>query len=84
MTQTNTLSIEIKRYGNRKLYRMDESRYMTLGEVLTLAKSGASLKVTDVKTQTDITSETLIKAAVATGQLKAEQVLALIQSTPAA
>ena len=83
-TQNNLTTIEIKRYGNRKLYRLDESRYLNLGEVLTLAKSGATVQVTDAKTQADLTSETLIKAAVASGELKAEQVLALLQTVPAA
>lgn len=84
MITQNATTVEIKRYGNRKLYRTDQSRYLNLTEVLAIAKSGANVTVTDVPTQADITSETLIRAAVASGQLKAEQVLELIRTTPSA
>ena len=52
----------IKRYGNRKLYDMGESSYITLTEITELVKSGIDIQVVDNKTKNDITSQTLFQA----------------------
>lgn len=49
----------IKRYANRKLYDLEESRYITLEEIATLIKDGVNIKVTDNNTNADLTALTL-------------------------
>jgi len=50
---------EIKRYSNRKLYDLQESRYVTLQEVAEFLQNGDEIKIVDNKTREDITSVTL-------------------------
>ena len=50
---------EIKRYANRKLYDMEESRYITLDEIALLIKNGEDIKVIENKTGEDISRQTL-------------------------
>lgn len=49
----------IKRYGNRKLYDTELSRYVTIEEVASHIKNGVSVKIVDNKTGDDITNTTL-------------------------
>ena len=49
----------IKRYGNRKLYDTELSRYVTIEEVANHIRDGISVKIIDNKTGDDITSTTL-------------------------
>jgi len=49
----------IKRYSNRKLYDLKESRYVTLQEVAAFLQAGDEVEIIDNKTQEDITSVTL-------------------------
>jgi len=49
----------IKRYSNRKLYDMNESRYVTLEEVALFIQNGEEVQIIDNKTKEDITSVTL-------------------------
>ncbi len=49
----------IKRYGNRKLYDTELSRYVTIEEVANHIKDGISVKIVDNKTGDDITGSTL-------------------------
>lgn len=51
--------IVIKRYANRKLYNTNTSNYITIDELASLIKNGASIAVIDNKTNEDITSSTL-------------------------
>jgi polyhydroxyalkanoate synthesis repressor PhaR len=46
----------IKKYKNRKLYDMDESRYITLNEIKEIMKRGEEVQVIDGTTGEDITS----------------------------
>ncbi len=46
----------IKRHPNRKLYDAQESRYVTLGELEGLVRSGTEISVVDVGTREDLTS----------------------------
>ncbi len=50
---------KIRRYGNRKLYDLEESRYITLAELGNLLRNGAEIEVSSHPTGLDITSETL-------------------------
>ena len=49
----------IKRYGNRKLYDTELSRYVTIEEVANHIRNGISVRIIDNKTGEDITSSTL-------------------------
>lgn len=49
----------IKRYSNRKLYDLKESRYVTLQEVAGFLQDGDEVQIVDNKTREDITSVTL-------------------------
>ncbi|MBM4371464.1 MAG: transcriptional regulator [Deltaproteobacteria bacterium] len=50
---------KIKRYSNRKLYDMNESRYVTLDEVAAFVQAGDEVQILDNRTKEDITSVTL-------------------------
>ncbi len=49
----------IKRYANRKLYDMSESRYITHEEIAQLVRGGEEVRIIDNRTQEDLTSSTL-------------------------
>lgn len=49
----------IKRYGSRKLYDTEESRYVSLDELAGWIRHGQQIKVIDNKTSEDVTSQTL-------------------------
>ena len=56
---SDTVSRIIKRYGNRKLYDTELSRYVTIEEVANHIRNGISVKIIDNKTGDDITGTTL-------------------------
>ncbi|MDQ3030965.1 MAG: hypothetical protein M3Y87_00990 [Myxococcota bacterium] len=49
----------VKKYGNRRLYDTDESRYVTLEELAAKVRSGRDVRVVDAKTGDDLTQATL-------------------------
>jgi polyhydroxyalkanoate synthesis repressor PhaR len=49
----------IKRYGSRKLYDTEESRYVALDELAGWIRDGQQIKVIDNKTADDVTAQTL-------------------------
>lgn len=49
----------IKRYGNRKLYDTQQSRYVTLEEISQMVRRGEDVRVIDNRTQEDLTTVTL-------------------------
>jgi polyhydroxyalkanoate synthesis repressor PhaR len=49
----------VKKYGNRRLYDTQASRYITLGDLTTSIRDGADVRVVDAKTNADLTQETL-------------------------
>ncbi len=49
----------VKKYGNRRLYDTEESRYITLDELTTKIQKGAEPRVIDAKTGDDLTQTTL-------------------------
>lgn len=49
----------IKRYGSRKLYDTEESRYVGLDEIAAWIRTGQEVRVVDNKTTEDVTSATL-------------------------
>ena len=54
----------VKKYGNRRLYDTDESRYITLEEVAAKVRKGAELRVVDAKSGEDLTGATLTQILV--------------------
>jgi polyhydroxyalkanoate synthesis repressor PhaR len=49
----------VKKYGNRRLYDTESSRYVTLEELTQKIRQGAECRVIDAKTNRDLTQETL-------------------------
>jgi polyhydroxyalkanoate synthesis repressor PhaR len=53
------MAVVIKKYGNRRLYDAEASRYVTLGEIATKIRKGSEVRVVDAKTGVDLTQPTL-------------------------
>ena len=51
----------IKKYPNRRLYDTEISRYITLDDVRKLVVNGIDIRVTDVKTEEDLTRNILLQ-----------------------
>ena len=49
----------IKRYGSRKLYDTEESRYVSLEEIAGWSRAGQQIRVIDNKSSDDVTAQTL-------------------------
>lgn len=49
----------VKKYGNRRLYDTESSRYITLEDLTQRIRDGAEVKVVDAKTGVDLTQPTL-------------------------
>jgi polyhydroxyalkanoate synthesis repressor PhaR len=49
----------IKRYGNRRLYDTDDSRYITLGEIATKVRAGDDVRVVEASSGDDLTPQIL-------------------------
>lgn len=53
--------IEIKRYGNRRLYNTETHTYLNFKELLKIVRDGNSIKVIDSSTKEDVTKPVLIQ-----------------------
>ncbi len=51
--------VVVRKYGNRRLYRTDESRYVTLDELAKLVRQDVEFQVLDAKAGTDLTGVVL-------------------------
>lgn len=51
-----TEPILFKKYANRRLYNMSESKYVTLDDMLKLIREGHDVQVVDAKTKENVTS----------------------------
>ena len=49
----------VKKYGNRRLYDTEKSRYVRLDEIADSIRDGADVQVVDAKSGTDLTAPTL-------------------------
>jgi polyhydroxyalkanoate synthesis repressor PhaR len=56
----------VKKYGNRRLYDTESSRYITIGELTDHIQRGAEVTVLDAKTGQDLTQVTLTQVIVET------------------
>ena len=54
----------VKKYGNRRLYDTDASRYITIGELTDHIQRGADVTVLDAKTGQDLTQVTLTQVII--------------------
>jgi len=54
-----SLSMLVKKYGNRRLYDTEQSRYVRLDELAERIRAGADVRVVDAKTDADLTAPTL-------------------------
>jgi polyhydroxyalkanoate synthesis repressor PhaR len=54
----------IKKYGNRRLYDTQASRYITLEELTQTIRNGAEVQVVDAKTGEDLTQGTLTQVII--------------------
>lgn len=52
---------QLKKYPNRRLYDMTDSRYVTVDNVRELITAGESIQVTDSKDDSDITRSVLLQ-----------------------
>ena len=50
----------IKKYGNRRLYDTEHSRYITLDELAQTIREGVDVRIVDAKTDADLTQSTLV------------------------
>ena len=64
MTPPDPQLIEIKKYPNRRLYDSTRSRHVTHEEVYQLVIAGHTVRVTESKTESDITSLVLMQALI--------------------
>jgi polyhydroxyalkanoate synthesis repressor PhaR len=48
--------IELRKYTNRRLYDADQKKFVSLGEVAEMIRGGRQVKVSDAKTQEDVTA----------------------------
>jgi polyhydroxyalkanoate synthesis repressor PhaR len=51
--------VTIKKYGNRRLYDTEDSRYVTLEELAAKVRGGTDVRVVDAKSDADLTQATL-------------------------
>lgn len=58
----------IKRYGNRKLYDVSASAYVSLEDIATLIRQGETVEVLDNVTGEDITAQTLTQIVLEEGK----------------
>ena len=70
-------SVVIIKHANRKLYTLNESRYITLPEIFKLMKDKNNITVFDKKTRKDITEITKLNAIYdsLTNQIEVDNVL---------
>lgn len=58
----------IKRYGSRKLYDTEESRYVSLEEIGAWVREGQEIRVVDNKNSDDVTAQTLTQVILEEGR----------------
>jgi polyhydroxyalkanoate synthesis repressor PhaR len=51
----------VKKYGNRRLYDTESSRYITLEDLALIVKTGRDIRVMDAKTNKDLTKSVLLQ-----------------------
>ena len=67
--------IRIHKYGNRRLYRTDESRYVTLGEIAEMVRGRQDFMVADARSGKDLTALVLAQVILDEEKREAEGAL---------
>lgn len=55
------MTVEIKKYSNRRLYNTDTSSYITQEDIVDLIKKKINFQITDVDSKKNITSSILLQ-----------------------
>jgi polyhydroxyalkanoate synthesis repressor PhaR len=63
----------VKKYGNRRLYDTEASRYITLEDLTAKIREGSDVRVVDARSSADLTQETLTQIII--GGRGAEKIL---------
>ncbi|MFH1808568.1 MAG: translation initiation factor IF-2 N-terminal domain-containing protein [Pseudomonadota bacterium] len=63
-------TVVIKKYGNRRLYSTDESRYLTLEELEGLIRKGQKVRVVDAQNGEDLTGQVLTQIMLEGGRAR--------------
>jgi polyhydroxyalkanoate synthesis repressor PhaR len=58
--------LTVKKYPNRRLYDTEDSRYITMEELVQRIRTGRDVRVIDAKTDEDLTQPTLVQLLVET------------------
>lgn len=60
-------TVLVKKYGNRRLYDTQDSRYVTLDELAAKVRTGTDVRIVDAQTGEDLTQATLTQIVLETG-----------------
>jgi polyhydroxyalkanoate synthesis repressor PhaR len=60
-------TVLVKKYGNRRLYDTQDSRYVTLDELAAKIRTGTDMRIIDAQTGEDLTQATLTQIVLETG-----------------
>jgi polyhydroxyalkanoate synthesis repressor PhaR len=63
-------TFSIKKYGNRRFYSSEHSRFVTLEEIAAWVSEGRRVRVHDAKTEEDITSDILTQILLEQGRAR--------------
>lgn len=79
---TPAITLVVKRYANRKLYDTENSKYITLKQIVEQVKAGRLVQVVDNVLGLDITAATLLTAIVETedGTTQAETLFNVLRA----
>lgn len=69
----------LKKYGNRKIYDSELSKYVNLSDILDMVKQGQQVQVLVHKTSTDVTREVLKEAVFRHVPMSSEQLLEMVK-----
>jgi polyhydroxyalkanoate synthesis repressor PhaR len=64
----------VKKYGNRRLYDTEESRYITLEELAGKLRSGRDVRVVDAKNGQDLTQVTLTQIIIESRYVRLDEI----------
>lgn len=82
MTTTSNGTLIVKRYANRKLYDTENSKYITLKQIVAEINAGRNVQVVDNESKQDITATTLLTAVVESedGSLGADTLVGILRA----
>lgn len=63
-------TVQINKYGNRRLYSTTHTRFLTLDEIAGLVRSGRKVRVADADSGSDITADILTQILLENGRAR--------------